>query len=41
MRGIAWAVWGSPAAGPVWYDALYVVLLITAITALAGAYRRR
>lgn len=41
MRGIAWAVWGSPTAGPVWYDVLYIVLLITAITALAGAYRRR
>jgi hypothetical protein len=41
MRGIAWAVWGSPTAGPVWYDVLYVVLLVTGIAAVAGAYRRR
>jgi hypothetical protein len=41
MRLIAWPIWGSPTAGPTWYDVLYVVLLITAITAVVGAYRRR
>lgn len=41
MRLIAWPIWGSPTAGPGWYDVLYVVLLITAITAVASAYRRR
>jgi hypothetical protein len=41
MRLIAWGVWGSLDAGPHWYDALYVVLLLTAVAGLVGAYRRR
>lgn len=41
MRLIAWAAWGSPVAGPVWYSAAYVVLLVTAIAAVTGAYKRR
>jgi hypothetical protein len=41
MRLIAWPAWGSPVAGPLWYDVLYVVLLIASLTAIAGAYRRR
>lgn len=41
MRLIAWGVWGSPAAGPHWYDALYVGLLLMAVAGVVAAHRRR
>lgn len=41
MRLIAWGIWGALDAGPHWYDALYAVLLLTAIAGVVSAHRRR
>lgn len=41
MRVISYFVWGSISGSPHWYDALYAVALIAAITELISAYRHR
>lgn len=41
MRLISYFVWGSVMDQPHWYDILYVVLLIAAISGLISAYKNR
>jgi hypothetical protein len=41
MRVVSYFVWGGVMAQPHWYDVLYVVMLIAAISGLVSAYRKR
>lgn len=41
MRVVSYFVWGGVMAQPHWYDVLYVVMLIAAISGLVSAYKNR